>query len=421
MESQRTDELSICYQPIPALVAYERNARTHSKPQIRQIAESIQTFGFTNPILIDKDNIIVAGHGRLAAAKLIGMAEVPTIRLENLTPDQLRAYVIADNRLAENAGWDESILSIELQHLINVDDLGFDITLTGFEISDIDRLLHLTPAEEEEPVVEVDETRPAVTQPGDLYILGNHRLMCGDSTQFVNIERLMDGARADCIWTDPPYNVNYQGRTKDQLRIENDSMDDGAFRRFLCDAFKGMLVVAREGAAIYVAHADLEGYNFRGAFVDAGWSLRQCLVWAKQTLVLGRSDYQWQHEPILYGSKPGAPHRWWSDRKQTTLLEFDRPSRNGEHPTMKPVDLVEYCIRNNTIRGERVLDVFGGSGTTLVACEKSGRKAYLIELDPKYCDVIVKRWQIHTGDEAVNAVTGKSFHDMTAAAEVAHG
>lgn len=421
MERQHTDGLSIFYRPIHALVAYERNARTRTKPQIRQIAESIQAFGFTNPILIDKDNIIVAGHGRLAAAKLIGMEEVPTIRLENLTPDQLRAYVIADNRLAENAGWDESILSIELQHLINVDDLGFEVTLTGFEISDIDRLLHLTPAEEEEPVVEVDETFPAITRPGDLYTLGDHRLLCGDSTQFANMERLMDAAKADCVWTDPPYNVAYEGKTKDKLLMENDSMEDGAFRRFLYDAFRGMLVVAREGAAIYVAHADLEGYNFRGAFVDAGWSLRQCLVWAKQALVLGRGDYQWQHEPILYGSKPGAPHRWWGDRKQTTLLEFDRPSRNGEHPTMKPVGLVEYCIRNNTLRGERVLDVFGGSGTTLMACEKAGRKAYLMELNPKYCDVIVKRWQIHTGDEAVHAVTGKRFNEAAAPAEVGCG
>ena len=245
-----------------------------------------------------------------------------------------------------------------------------------------------------------DHPAAPVSKPGDLFELGKHRLLCGDATSMEDVDRLMGGIRADMVWTDPPYNVTYQGKTKDALTIQNDEMDAHSFRKFLMVAFSRMIAVTKEGGPFYIAHADTEGYNFRGAIADAGWSFRQCLVWAKNTLVLGRQDYHWQHEPILYGWKPGASHIWESDRKQTTLLNFDKPARNAEHPTMKPVALIEYCIRNSSRRGDTILDLFAGSGTTAIACEKTGRAGRLMEIDPKYCDVIVARWEAFTGCKA---------------------
>lgn len=391
-----------------SLVPYARNSRTHSAEQIDQISASISEWGFTNPILIDPDGGIIAGHGRLLAAQKLGIYEVPCIVADGWTDAQKKAYVIADNKLALNAGWDNDMLAVEFGEL---KELGFDLPLTGF--SD-DEIAALSPQivdglTDEDAVPEVP-VEP-VTRLGDVWLLGNHRLMCGDSTSVDAVEKLMDGQKADMWLTDPPYNVAYEGKTKAALKIENDSMGDEQFRMFLRDACIAADAVMKAGAVFYIWHADSEGYNFRGACKDAGWKVRQCLIWKKQTMVMGRQDYHWKHEPCLYGWKDGAGHLWATDRKQTTILEFDRPSRNGDHPTMKPVALFEYQMLNNTKGDDVVLDSFGGSGTTLLAAEKNGRKARLMELDPKYCDVIVKRWQEFTGKKATHAETGVAFND----------
>jgi site-specific DNA-methyltransferase (adenine-specific) len=391
--------------PVSALVPYARNSRTHSDEQVAQIAASMREFGFTNPVLVDEAGGIIAGHGRVMAAKALGLVEVPCIRLAHLSEAQKRAYVIADNKLALNAGWDEAMLRLELEDLQAAD---FDLDLLGFNADELGALL-TEPEPETEGLTDPDEApdlpaRP-VTVEGDVWLLGKHRVMCGDSTRIDQMEALNLGGGIDMWLTDPPYNVAYEGKTKDALKIQNDSMADGQFRQFLRDAYVAADAVMKPGAVFYIWHADLEGYNFRGAAKDAGWTVRQCLIWKKQSMVMGRQDYHWKHEPCLYGWKDGAAHFWASDRKQTTLLEFDKPSRNGEHPTMKPVALFEYQMLNNTKVGSVVLDSFGGSGTTLIAAERAGRKALLMELDPKYCDVIVKRWEDFTGRKAVLDVT----------------
>lgn len=395
------------------MIPYARNARTHSEAQVAQIAASIREFGFTNPVLIDGENGIIAGHGRVLAARKLGMTEVPCIELAHLTEAQKRAYVIADNKLALNAGWDDALLAIELQEL---GELGFDLDLTGFSADEIEALM----PEEVAPGLTDEDAAPEVqddpvSKPGDVWLLGKHRVMCGDSTSITDLERLTSGQMVDMWLTDPPYNVAYEGGTKDRLTIMNDAMADEQFRQFLRDAYVAADTVMKPGAVFYIWHADSEGYNFRGAAIDAGWTVRQCLIWCKQTLVIGRQDYQWRHEPCLYGWKEGAAHLWASDRKQTTVLEFDRPSRNGEHPTMKPVALFEYLMLNNTKGGDIVLDSFGGSGTTLIAAEKNGRVAYLMELDPKYVDVIVRRWQEFTGKAATLEADGRTFAEVEAA------
>lgn len=384
---------------IEKLIPYVKNSRTHSDEQVAQIAASIKEFGFNNPVLIGSDDVIIAGHGRVMAARKLGMLEVPCIRLGHLTETQRKAYIIADNRLALNAGWDEELLTIELNDLL-ADNFALDIL--GFDADELKNLLDpVTPTEgltDEDEVPEVPEEPK--TKPGDIYKLGRHRLMCGDSTSIDALEKLCDGQLVDMWLTDPPYNVAYEGKTKDALTIKNDSMDDDQFRQFLRDSYTAADMVMKSGAVFYIWHADSEGYNFRGAAKDAGWTVRQCLIWKKSTMVMGRQDYHWKHEPCLYGWKEGAGHLWAADRKQTTILEFDKPSRNGEHPTMKPVGLFEYQMLNNTKGGDIVLDSFGGSGTTLIAAEKNGRVARLMELDPKYCDVIVKRWEDFTGQKA---------------------
>jgi len=390
--------MNITEKNVAELIPYANNSRTHSDEQVAQIAASIKEFGWTNPILIT-DNSIIAGHGRLMAARKLGMSKVPCIEVKNLTPAQVKAYIIADNKLALNAGWDNELLNIEFQEL---EELGFDLELTGFSLEEIDAL---KPAELTEGLTDEDAApdvpAEAKTKPGDIYQLGNHRLMCGDSCSTNDMEKLCDGQLVDMWLTDPPYNVAYEGKTKDALKIQNDSMGDDQFRQFLRDAYVTADLVMKPGAVFYIWHADSEGYNFRGAAQDAGWKVRQCLIWKKSTMVMGRQDYHWKHEPCLYGWKEGAGHLWATDRKQTTILEFDKPSRNGEHPTMKPVALFEYQMLNNTKGGDIVLDSFGGSGTTLIAAEKNGRVARLMELDPKYCDVIVKRWEDFTGKKAV--------------------
>jgi len=389
------------------LIPYAANSRTHSDAQVAQIAASIREFGWTNPILIDGENTIIAGHGRLLAARKLGMEELPAIVLDHLTKAQQRALVIADNQLALNAGWNLDMLKAEIEDL-KLED--FDLGLLGFDDKFLDGLLEAEPTEgltDEDDVPEV----PAipVTVEGDVWVLGNHRLMCGDSTSIDALQTLTSGALVDVWLTDPPYNVAYEGGTKEKLTIQNDSMGDDDFRQFLRDAYSAADAVMKPGAVFYIWHADLEGYNFRGAAQDIGWKVRQCLIWRKSSLVMGRQDYHWQHEPCLYGWKEGAAHLWASDRKQTTILEFNKPSRNGEHPTMKPVELFEYQMLNNTKGADILLDSFGGSGTTIIAAEKHGRHARLMELDPKYCDVIIKRWQDFTGQQAVHAETGVAF------------
>jgi site-specific DNA-methyltransferase (adenine-specific) len=382
---------------VETLLPYAKNSRTHSDEQVAQIAASIKEFGFNNPILIDKENTIIAGHGRLMAARRVGMADVPCIRLGHLTETQRKAYIIADNRLALNAGWDNELLTIELNDLL---EDGFALDILGFDADELKNLLDpVKPTEgltDEDAVPEVPEEPK--TKPGDIYRLGKHRLMCGDSTSIDALEKLCDGQLVDMWLTDPPYNVAYEGGTG--LTIQNDDMEDDQFRQFLRDSYTAADMVMKPGAVFYIWHADSEGYNFRGAAKDAGWTVRQCLIWKKSSLVMGRQDYHWKHEPCLYGWKDGAGHLWAADRKQTTILEFDKPSRNGEHPTMKPVGLFEYQMLNNTKGGDIVLDSFGGSGTTLIAAEKNGRISRIMELDPKYCDVIVKRWEDFTGQKA---------------------
>jgi site-specific DNA-methyltransferase (adenine-specific) len=389
--------MKITQKKVDSLIPYVKNSRTHSDAQVAQIAASIKEFGWTNPILVDGDNGIIAGHGRLMAARKLGYKEVPTIELADLTETQKRAYIIADNRLALNAGWDNEMLTIELNDLLAD---GFALELLGFDPKELNALLEPEVVQgltDEDAVPDVPEEPK--TKLGDIYQLGNHRLMCGDSTSVEAVVELTGGAGVDMLLTDPPYNVAYEGGTG--LTIQNDDMEDSQFRQFLRDAFVTADTVMKKGAVFYIWHADLEGYNFRGACQDAGWTVRQCLIWKKSSLVMGRQDYHWKHEPCLYGWKDGAGHLWAADRKQTTILEFEKPHRNGEHPTMKPVALFEYQMLNNTKGGDMVLDLFGGSGTTMLAAEKHGRHAYLMELDPKYCDVIVKRWEDFTGKTAV--------------------
>lgn len=384
---------------VETLIPYAKNARTHSDEQVAQIAGSIKEFGFNNPILVDKDNSIIAGHGRLMAARKLGMDKVPVVQLGHMTATQRKAYVLADNRIALNSGWDTSMLSLELHDL--KDDI--DLSLLGFDADELNVLIN--PIDETEGLTDEDAVPDVPNEPktklGNIYILGNHRLMCGDSTNITDMEKLVNDRKVDMWLTDPPYNVGYKGKTKDALTIKNDAMMDQEFRQFLRDAYVTADTVMKAGAVFYIWHSDSQGYAFRGPAYDAGWNVRQCLIWKKSCMVMGRQDYHWKHEPCLYGWKEGAGHLWSTDRKQTTILEFDRPSRNVEHPTMKPVALFEYQMLNNTKGGDIILDSFGGSGTTMMAAEKNGRVACLMELDPKYCDVIVQRWEDFTGKKAV--------------------
>lgn len=367
---------------IKDLKPYDKNPRKLSKDQLEKLKRSIQEDGFHQRLLVTQDGRVIGGHQRIKALKELGYKEVEClVPSRELTDEEYDRLNIRDNLQAGE--WD------------------FDALANFF---DADKLLdwgfpeNLLPAQEgvvNEPAGDEDEApeAPAIPQTvrGDVYEIGPHRLMCGDSTLIDDVDKLRNGALVDQLVTDPPYNVAYEGKTKDALTIKNDKMDDDGFRQFLREAFIAADSAMKPGAVYYIWHADSEGYNFRGACRDAGWQVRQNLIWQKQTMVMGRQDYHWQHEPCLYGWKDGAGHLWASDRKQTTILKFDRPSRNGEHPTMKPVELIAYQIGNNTKGGDIVLDIFGGSGSTMVAAHKLGRTAYLMELDEKYCDVIVQR------------------------------
>ncbi len=397
--------------PTAKLVPYARNARTHSDAQVAQIAASIAEFGFTNPILAGSDGVIVAGHGRLAAAQKLGLDAVPVVVLDHLTPTQRRALVIADNRIAENAGWDDELLRIELEAL---HDEGFDLDITGF---DADALAELMAGDEplndgqtdEDAVPELGET--PVSRPGDIWQLGPHRLLCGDATVAASYEALLDREAVDMVFTDPPYNVNYANSAKDKMRgkdraILNDDLGDG-FYDFLLAALTQMVAHCRGG--IYVAMSSSELDVLQAAFRAAGGKWSTFIIWAKNTFTLGRADYQRQYEPILYGWPEGAQRHWCGDRNQGDVWNIKKPQKNDLHPTMKPVELVERALRNSSRPGNVVLDPFGGSGTTLIAAEKSGRVARLIELDPKYVDVIVRRWEDFTGKQATRASDGVVF------------
>ena len=407
------NQIHVEYRPVESLAPYARNARTHSDKHVAQIAASMKEFGWTNPVLVDGENGIIAGHGRVLAARKLGLKAIPCIELAHLSEAQKRAYILADNKLAMNAGWDDELVALEIGDL---QAEGFNLDLVGFDASEIESLMQGQDVENvglTDPDEAPEAKSEAFSKPGDVWLCGKHRVMCGDSTSIDAVESLMNGSPADMLLTDPPYNVAYKGKTKDALEIQNDSMSDDGFRQFLRDAYVAADTVLKPGAVFYIWHADSEGYNFRGACKDAGWTVRQCLIWKKQALVMGRQDYHWKHEPCLYGWKDGASHLWAADRKQTTILEFDRPSRNGEHPTMKPVALFEYQMLNNTKGGDIVLDIFGGSGTTMIAAEKNGRVARLMELDPKYVDVIVKRWQDFTGKQATLEGDGRTFAEVS--------
>ena len=375
--------------PIDRLVPYINNARTHSPEQINKLRSSLREFGFINPVIIDRDYGVIAGHGRILAAKEEGITEVPCVFADYLTEAQKKAYIIADNRMAMDAGWDEELLRVEIEAL---QAEAFDVSLTGFDPNEIDDLFKENLKDglhDDDFDIEAELKKPTFTKAGDVWALGRHRLVCGDSTKKETYDILMDGKKANLVLTDPPYNVNYEGTAG---KIKNDHMANDAFYQFLLDAFTNMEAVMADDASIYVFHADTEGLNFRRAFADAGFYLSGCCIWKKNSLVLGRSPYQWIHEPVLFGWKKSGKHAWYAGRKETTVWEYDKPKKNADHPTMKPIALLAYPIMNSSMTNALVLDPFGGSGSTLIACEQSERTCYTVELDEKYCDVIVKRY-----------------------------
>jgi DNA modification methylase len=407
------DDLAIAWRPLGELIPYARNPRTHTDAQVAQIAASIREFGWTNPVLVDAASGIIAGHGRVLAAHKLGLGRVPVIELAHLSEAQKRAYVLADNQLALNAGWDQELLRLELADLL---ELGFDLGLIGFGEGELERLL----AGSKEGLTEDDEAPPlpeqAVTRPGDVWILGEHRLLCGDATVLADVERVLDGQLADMTFTDPPYNVDYANSPKDKLRgkhrpIKNDNLG-GGFEAFLHDACVNTISVTK--GACYICMSSSQLHTLQKAFTAAGGKWSTFVIWAKHTFTLGRADYQRQFEPILYGWPEGHDRYWCGARNQGDVWFFDKPARNDLHPTMKPVALVERAIRNSSKTRDIVLDQFGGSGSTLVACEKTGRHARLVELDPKYCDVIVQRWQEWTGEQATLEGDGRTLEEIAA-------
>ena len=385
--------MDIKVQKTEDLIPYEKNPR-HNEDAITAVAKSIEKFGFKVPIVVDASNVIVNGHTRLKAAKYLGLKEVPTIIADDLTPEQIKAFRLADNKVGEIATWDEELLNAELDELA---DLDFDMTEFGFDLPDIE-------GEEVEVIEdEFEEELPAepISKLGDIYQLGRHRLMCGDSTNSLEVEKLMGNKKADLLITDPPYNVAYEGKGKEALTIKNDSKETNEFHSFLYEAFSAAINNMKLGSSFYVWYASSEVVNFHTALEEAGFLVKEELIWNKNSMVLSRQDYHWKHEPCLYGWASGGSHSWYSDRKQTTILNFDRPTVNKEHPTMKPVALFDYQIKNSSKQGDCILDLFGGSGTTLIACEQNEREAYLMELDPRYVDVIIARWEAFTGEVAV--------------------
>lgn len=381
---------------VDKLIPYVNNARTHSKEQINKLRASIREFGFINPVIIDRDYNVIAGHGRILASQEEGIDKVPCVFVDYLTDAQKKAYIIADNRMALDADWDEELLKIEIESLKDED---FDLSFTGFDESELLDLF----GDDSKGKVEDDNfdlssalEKASFVEKGDVWTVGKHRLMCGDATSKEDVQTLMGDTKGNLILTDPPYGVSF--KSSSGLTIENDSMKNDEFYNFLLSAFKNMADHLEKGGSAYVFHADTEGLNFRKAFVDSGFHLAGCCIWVKNSLVLGRSDYQWQHEPVLYGFMQNGKHRWYSDRKQTTIWNFDKPKKNSNHPTSKPLDLLSYPIGNSTQENAVVIDTFGGSGSTLMACEKMNRICYTMELDEKYASVILRRYVEDTGD-----------------------
>ncbi len=400
--------------PLERLIPYARNPRTHSAEQVAQIAASIAEFGFVNPVLAASDGVIIAGHARVMAARKLGLAEAPVIVLDHLSEAQRRALVIADNRLALNAGWDEEMLRVELEALREEE---YDLDLLGFDDAEREALLAEPETEfagntDDDAVPETPEA--AVTVPGDVWVLGEHRLLCGDSTQMEALKRVLAGGLADMTFCDPPYNVNYGATMKDKLRgkkrkIANDNLGN-AFQQFLRDACTNILAVTK--GAVYICMSSSELHALHRAFTEAGGHWSTFLIWAKNTFTMGRSDYQRQYEPILYGWKEGTDHYWCGARDQGDVWFVKKPVANDLHPTMKPVELVERAIRNSSKSRDTVLDPFAGSGSTLIACEKTHRRARLIELEPKYCDVVIRRFEEFSGKRAVLEGDGRGFAEL---------
>lgn len=381
---------------INTLVPYVNNARTHSPEQLKKIQSSLREFGFVNPVIIDKKYNIIAGHGRVEAAKAEGYSEVPCVFVDEMTEAQKKAYILADNRMALDAGWDTDLLTVELESL---NDLGFDLSLTGFDEKELADFFKVeTEVEDDDYDLTAALEKAAFVEKGDRWVVGRHVLYCGDATSPEDVNKLMDGKRANLILTDPPYGVSFCSSAG--LKIQNDSLKNEDFYNFLLKAFKNMVDHSESGASAYVFHADTEGLNFRTAFVDAGFHLAGCCIWVKDSLVLGRSDYQWQHEPVLYGFLKNGKHSWYSDRKQTTIWNFKKPKRNENHPTSKPLDLLSYPLQNSSQENAVVIDTFGGSGSTLMACELTNRICYTMELDEKYASVILRRYVDNGGDAA---------------------
>nr|DAT75984.1 MAG TPA: adenine specific DNA methyltransferase [Caudoviricetes sp.] len=395
MMSKTTTEMQMV--AVSKLVPYVNNARTHSAEQIMKLRSSLREFGFINPVIIDSDYNVIAGHGRIMAAKEEGLKEVPCVLVDYLTESQKKAYILADNRMAMDAGWDEELLRIEIESL-QAD--GFDIGFTGFdenELADLFGTDDTSDIKDDGYDLSAALEKATFVEKGDIWTVGRHRLMCGDATASVDVSTLMDGKKANLVITDPPYNVAFE--SSDGLSIKNDKMTTDKFYEFLLAAFKNMANYLESGGAAYIFHADTEGLNFRRAFLDAGFRLSGCCIWVKNSLVLGRSDYQWQHEPVLYGFLPGK--HYWSKaagRSQTTIWNFDKPKKNNNHPTSKPLDLLAYPIGNSSRENAVIIDTFGGSGSTLMACEKTNRICYTMELDEKYASVILRRYVEDTGD-----------------------
>lgn len=377
------------------LIPYVNNARTHSAEQINKLRASLREFGFINPVIIDRDYNVIAGHGRIAAAKAEGISKVPCVFADHLTEAQKKAYILADNRMALDAGWDEEMLKVEIEAL-QAEDI--DISLTGFDEKELASLFD-TDSEVTDDDFDLTTAlqKAAFVQRGDIWNVGRHKLMCGDATSEEDVSALMGDTKANLILTDPPYGVSF--KSSSGLTIKNDSMKNDEFYNFLLSAFKCMADHLEKGGSAYVFHADTEGLNFRKAFIDAGFHLAGCCIWVKDSLVLGRSDYQWQHEPILYGFMQNGKHKWFSDRKQTTIWNFSKPKKNSDHPTSKPLDLLAYPISNSTQENAVVVDTFGGSGSTLMACEQMNRICFTMELDEKYASVILRRYVEDTGDK----------------------
>lgn len=386
--------IKIIEKDVDELIPYENNARINDKA-IDIVANSIQEFGFKNPCIIDGNNVLVAGHTRVEACKKLGIKKVPCIVADDLTEEQIKAFRIADNSSAQVAEWDMQKLMTELE------TIDYDMSKYGLaeQMEEIEKIIDANKEAEEDDYEMPDDIQIRI-KAGEVWQLGRHRLMCGDSTKKEDVEKLMGGNLADLVVTDPPYNVSYEGKTEDALTIENDSMSSEEFLNFLNFAFANLHDNLKEGGVFYIWFASREHINFETALNMNNLKVRQELVWVKNTLILGRQDYQWKTEPCLYGWKEGASHYWGNDRKQTNVLEFNKPARNGVHPTMKPVDLIAYQIKNSSKKDELVLDLFAGSGTTLIACEELGRKANVMEYDEKYATAIIERWEKLTGKKA---------------------